>query len=225
MKTTKNIGLIILILFSLSSCARKNGAATYNRVSINGKTLAILPYKVVTTGRIPRDVSDEMLEEIETAESQAFQVSLYHQMLDRLGRNRYRDLDLRIQSVTETNQRLETAGISPLESWNIPAEELAAILGVDAVVKSTVHKTKYLTDLESYGIFVARQILANFSNNAYWFVPRNRTSDVRISTTIINAEDGIALWSVSRRCPTDWRNNTYDVIERINFQITRKLPR
>ncbi len=225
MKMTKNIGLIVLIILSLSSCSRRFSNATYNKESIQGKRIAVLPYRVVTTGRIPEGITEDMIIEIEAAESQAFQVSLYNQILDRLDRRRHRNLNLRVQSIETTNQKLEAAGIRLEESWKVSSEDLADILGVDAIARSTVHKTQYLTELESYGIFVAREILANLSSSAYWLMPRNRTSDVRISTSIIDVKNGNTIWTASRICPTDWRNNTYDVIERINHRITRRLPR
>ena len=225
MKSIKNFVFIIVILFSLTSCARRYSNTIYNENVIDNKTLAVLPYQVTTVGRIPDNLTDEMLLEIEEGESQAFQSSLYHQMLDRLARKKYRHLNIKIQAFDETNRKLSDAGFGIRETWDVPAAELAKILEVDAVVRSSVHKNQYLTNLESYGIFLAQQILFTLSSRAFWFGPSNKTSDVRISTSIIDIADGNALWSASRLCPTNWSRNTYDVIEEINFSITRRLPR
>jgi len=108
--------------------------------------------------------TEEMLQEIEAAESQAFQASLYHQILRRLGRKNYRHLNVKVQAYEETNRKLANADIGYPESSNLSAQELATILGVDAVVRSNVHKTKHLTDLESYGIHIASQILFLFTD-------------------------------------------------------------
>ncbi len=225
MKSMKNIGLIVLVAMSLTSCANRYSNTSYKENVIDNKTIAILPYKVTTTGRIPKELTDEMLLEIEYAESEAFQASLYHQFLGRMQKKRFRHLDLKVQAYEETNQKLFEADVDLLQSTKLSAKELSEILGVDAVVRSNVHKTNYLTNLESYGIDLAADILYILTDRVAWFLPSNNTSDVRISTTIVDTSDGNALWSASRRCPTDWRNNTHDVIERINHNITRRLPR
>ena len=225
MKTMKNLSFLLVLLISLTSCAKRYSNTEYNEHVIRNKTIAVLPYQVITTGRIPENVTEEMLLEIEAAESRAFQASLHHQILNRLNRRRYRSLNIGIQSYDETNRLLRNADIDIQQSWDISSKELADLLGVDAVVRSTVHKNKYLTDLESYGIYLAHSILINFTNRYYWFLSNNKTSDVRISTTIIDASNGKAIWAASRKCPTDWNNNTYDVIERINYRISKRLPR
>lgn len=63
--------LLSLVLISLSSCQRRYANTSYQGQRINNKTIAVLPYEVITTGRIPRDVTEEMILEIEEAESVA----------------------------------------------------------------------------------------------------------------------------------------------------------
>jgi len=225
MKQLMKLSLVLFVLITLTSCGRRYGNTTYQEHPIDNKTIAVLPYKVITTGRIPAEITDEMLEEIEDAESEAFQASLYHQMLDRLSRRKYDHIHVRLQDYNETNQKLEQAEIDLRTSQEMSATELATILGVDAIVRSRVHKNKYLTDFESYGIHVATQIISIFSRRALWFYADTRTQDVRISSSIIDGSDATTLWSVSRRCPGYWHKDTYEVIEEINFNISRRLPR
>lgn len=215
----------ILTVLLLSACQRRYTNTAYHPSVIDNKTIAVLPYEVITTGRVSNKVTPEMMTEIEEGESQAFQASLYHQILNRLDSRKYQHLEVRVQSFNETNKIIQAAGYSIRESWDLPAQELAEILKVDAVVSSQVHKTQYLTDLESYGIHLARDLFWLLSDRSLWFIPYEKTSDVRIYSSIIDANDGHTLWAASRKCPTDWNWQTQDVIEKVNYRISKKLPR
>jgi len=221
----KNPAIFLTTLFfiiSMSSCSHRFSNTEYAYSYISGKSVAVLPYEVVTTGRIPRNITQAHLDAIEEAESRAFQNSFYHQLLNRMDR-RYAFGEIRVQHFDDTNDKIEKAGYTLRDTWDMSSDELAGILGVDAVIKSKVHKTQYFTNLESYGLYVAANVVRILTDNYLWFIAGQRTSDVRVSCSIIGTEDGSTLWAMSRNCPTDWSNNTYDVIERINHRISRRL--
>ena len=91
------------------------------------------------------------------------------------------------------------------------------------MIKSSVHKTQYLTDLESYGIQLAANLLWIFTDYFWWGL-NSRTGDVRISSTAINTQEGSSVWSASRNKATYWNRNTYDTIEKINYRISKRMP-
>ncbi len=213
--------LIILTLSQMSCSNSFYSRSEYRAGPLDNMHIAILPYDVVTTGRIPQGVSDEDIEYIETAESKAFQTSLHNQIVRRLdNRNNFSTI---IQHHSETNSLLKKEGYTLREASTIPATDLAEILGVDVVIKSTVYKTQYLTDLESFGIQLAANVLRVFSNY-YWWWGDTRTGDVRISSTAVDTKDGSSIWSASRNRATYWNRNTYDTIERINYRISKRMP-
>ncbi|MEM1319355.1 MAG: hypothetical protein AAGG75_03815 [Bacteroidota bacterium] len=224
MKNLPFIIAAIVLSLSLSSCSRNfYTKANFSPSKTGPMTIAVLPYKIVTTGRIPRNVTPEDLQAIEEAESQAFQISMYNQVLRRMNRSRKKPA-ITVQHFNETNNMLTEAGVRLSESWKKSPKELTKLLGVDAVLFSVVHKNQYLTNLESYGLHLAASLITVFANRVPWYLPNNRTSDVRISSSIIDGKDGTTIWAVARNCPTYWNRNTYDAIEKINFRVTKRIP-
>lgn len=216
MKNIKVFLIIITSVFLMSSC--NNGYR--NAIDVADKSMAILPYETVFTGRLPENLSPEQIDQIEEAESQAFQVSLYNQIMRKLGNGK---TSLKIQHVDETNGRLKKANISIRDSWKMPASELASILGVDLIVKAKIHKQQYLTDFESYGIYVARQVSSVLTGRVPWSLPSTKSADVLVNCSILEAYDGTAIWSKSVDHTTNWNRNTRDVIESINYRVSRKM--
>lgn len=215
------------ILFSIllfASCSRERFKTySYENYAYQHQTLAIIPVATYTSGRIPRDISDEQIEMIEEAESQAFQIELYNQLIRRSGRNA-NDINIDFQYFGTTNDKLEEAGIGLRESWRKSPEELAEILGVDAVVITNVEKERYLTDLESFGLSVLNSIAWVFSDGWWPLYGQNRTSDVLVSCAIVDGESGTVVWSTNRTCPTSWNRPHNDVIRSITRTISRRFP-
>lgn len=222
MKNYCILTILTMIVFSQFSCSNSfYSRSEYSSGPLDNMNIAILPYDVVNTGRIPNGLSDEDIESIETAESKAFQVSLHNQIVRRLEkRDNY---SIQIQHHSETNSLLKKGGYDLRFASTIPAADLADLLGVDVVIKSTIHKTQYLTDLESYGIQIAANILWVLTDSWWWGLD-SRTGDVRISSTAIDTKAGSSIWSASRNKATYWNRNTYDTIERINYRMSKRMP-
>ena len=217
----------IFILFSIllfASCSRDRFKTySYENYAYQHQTVAIIPVATYTSGRIPREISDEQIEMIEEAESQAFQIELYNQLARRSGRNA-NDINIDFQHFSETNQRLEEAGIGLRESWRKSPTELAEILGVDAVVITNVEKEQYLTDLESFGLSVLNSVAWVFSNGWWPLYGQNRTSDVLVSSAIVDGQSGTVIWSTNRTCPTTWNRPHNEVVRSITRTISRRFP-
>ena len=217
----------IFILFSLllfASCSRERFKTySYENYAYQHQTVAIIPVATYTSGRIPRDISDAQIEMIEEAESQAFQIELYNQLIRRSGRNA-NDINIDFQHFATTNERLEEAGLSLRESWQKSPEELAELLGVDAVVITNVEKEQYLTDLESFGLSVLNSVAWVFSDGWWPLYGQNRTSDVLVSCAIVDGDSGMVIWSTSRTCPTRWNRPHNEVVRSITRTISRRFP-
>lgn len=207
----------------LSGCSPKYSNSGYAPQPIDDLKIAILPYQVTTTGRITELLEEEEILEIEAAESVAFQISMYHQLVNRLERNRYHS-DVVVQYYGETNSLLAKTDKSSEEINNMTSAELSSLLSVDAVIRSEVYKHTFLTNLESYGIELARNLLFIFTDWYPWYIPGGRTGEVRISSSIISGDSGATLWAASEKSTTHWHRDTYDTIERINHRITKRMP-
>jgi len=189
--------------------------------------IAVLPFEMVFTGNVPEGLSEQQILEIEEAESFAFQTALYHAMLDRSSTRRKNPILIRIQPVEETNRLLALSEIGARESWAIPADELAEMLGVDAVVRTTVFKTRYLSALESFSIDVTAAIFNEATEGRFgWLVPYGITTtyDIYADSALIDADDGDVLWKVVVERATDWQRPANDVIVGITRKLAKSFP-
>lgn len=216
---------LLMMALALASCSRayyKTGS--YDYFAGKHRLVAILPVQTITYGRMPERPTEEEIRAIEDAESRAFQVSLYTNITERTGNN-YGNIQIDIQHYSETNARLKEAGISARDTWERSSTELAQILGVDAVVRTTVEKERYLTNLESFGVSVATTVVFLFSRYPWLgFFPNSRTSEVRASCAIVDGQNGVAVWATDKREPTYWNRAQQDAVNDITRSLARRFP-
>ncbi|MEM7102045.1 MAG: hypothetical protein AAF502_02865 [Bacteroidota bacterium] len=214
------IAFFVTTLFA-TGCAKQFTTASYEEVAYHHRTLAVLPFEMIFTGNLPRNLTQEMVEEIEEYESVAFQVSLFN-MLHRpsnLGRN---PMWVTIQHYDETNRRLLDEGISIRESWFMPTEELARILGVDAVIKTRIEKTRFMSDMASFGIAVMADILNEFPGALP--IPGNQTGRVNLTCSILDGNEGFPVWVYNDIEPAYWNLPAEQAIDGINRRAARNFP-
>ncbi|MEM1215202.1 MAG: hypothetical protein AAGJ82_05935 [Bacteroidota bacterium] len=211
-----------ITVLTVLSCNRDRflTAAYYDRAPAH-QTLAILPSQTITTGRIPAEWTPDMLASIEESESRAFQIAVFDEVTQAAG-VWDGDISVNIQHFSETNQLLADAGIDIRDSWDRAPSELAAILGVDAVVRTTVQKDVYLTELESLGISIANTVVSLLGGDLPFF--NNRTSDVFLSAAILDGRDGVVLWNTDRVVQTDWNNRHSEIVRRLARMMARRFP-
>ncbi|MCO6487881.1 MAG: hypothetical protein J5I98_05655 [Phaeodactylibacter sp.] len=220
----KNLIFALFTALLLSSCSREYyKTASYEGYAPAHQVLAVVPVHTITSGRIPPEVTEEMIEQIEDAESQAFQISLYNEIARRSG-SHAGEIQVALQHYSETNARLKEAGFTPRESLDLPPTKMAEILGVDAVVRATVRKTHYLTDLESFGFDMASSFLFLFTDWPFWFLPDSKTADVDASCSILDGQAGVPVWSANRRWRLDWNRRHNEIIDNISRKMARRFP-
>ena len=223
----QNALFFVAFIFLFSSCGpaafQKYRTAAYDDLANEHEILAILPVEVITTGRIPEEITEEDLQKIEAEESKAFQASLYTQLAKESG-SRNRDIQVNFQHYAETNARLEEANISYDQAINMAPGKLAQILKVDAVVKTRIEKEQYLTDLESLGIQLVRRIAVLTNNYPYPGFLNSKTSDVFVNMSALDAEHGIPVWALDQVCPTYWNKSTREIIDDITRWMANRFP-
>ena len=219
-KTIKIAGLAFVIAMLSTACNRFHKNPEFAAKTVDHKTIAVLPYQIVITGRLPKDMTPEVKEKIEAAESVGFQRNFYTQ-IHTVG-NRKHPLSVVVQPVERTNQLLADKGISATASWDKDPQELARILGVDAVIRNKAIKHRYLSDLESLGIQVGASIL--YGALGLPGVVPSRTNDVEVMSNIIAASSGENLFSGRDEVRVDWSRPANEAIEQINRRIVRRFP-
>lgn len=221
---TKLLPLIAFVatLFWMGCSPTYYETAAYDELADEHQTIAVLPSQMVTTGRIPAEWTEEDVARIEENESHAFQIAVFDEIAQRSG-NRGGEILIHLQHYTETNAKLTEAGISARDSWTMAPADLAALLGVDAVVRTSMRKDMWLTDLESFGLNMARTAISIFGGTNPFPVPI-KTSDVFLSASVLDGESGITVWNTDRRTQTDWNNRHSEIVRRLARVLARRFP-
>jgi len=220
--------VLISAVAAVTSCTTVDYTSQrFPEKTANHRTIAILPFEMVLAGRAPAGLTEQQVAEIEEAESVAFQTALYYSMLDRASADRKHPILIDIQPVERTNAILDHHDVAIRDSWTMPAEGLSNLLGVDAVVRTTLQKTRYLSDLESYGIDVGSAVLYDVTDGRIgWVMPllSTTTVDIWADSTLVNGRDGDVLWKVALQRATDWQRPADDVVVSITRKLAKKLP-
>ncbi len=216
----------LFIFIFCTQCAPHYIASNFEAETINHKEVAILPFEMVYTGVKPEELTEKDMVTIEIAESKAFQISYYNEVLrsTRSGRNPIR---VNIQDVRKTNNMLNEHNIPIHESWMLDGDFLAKTLDVDAVIKARVVKNRLMSDLASYGIDVAVHILQVISNHTIWpWLPYGvtRSKEIKASYSLIDRDHGAVIWSIAFEEQADWRQRSNDIIDQVNRRSSKNFP-
>lgn len=216
----------VIILFTISSCTPYFQSANFDTLTADHTRIAVLPFDMIFTGVMPDQLTEEDILRIEEAESQAFQVSFYNELL-RSTRRGQKNFRIEIQHHRTTLNILQDNGISVRESWNFSPEELAELLEVDAVVRANIEKARFMSDLASFGIEVGVDIIHVLTN--YQLMPwlpmvSTQNKAVVADFTLFNSKQGTVLWSISFERGADWTEAANEIINRISRRAAKKFP-
>src|SRR5678809_189197 len=152
-------GFIAIFLLFLFSCSNKYyTASNFEEKTEDHKVVAILPAEVTFSGKQPKNLSPDDIAKAEERESIDFQYALMNSILNHANTKRY-ITTVNFQDINTTRKILEQNNISIRDSWNKNDDELAKLLGVDAVIRMSVRKQRFMSDEASYGVGVAKQIV------------------------------------------------------------------
>jgi len=191
------------------------------------EVIAVLPFEMVFAGDRPKNLTAQQISKIEEAESMAFQEAYYYRLLHQASVHRKHPITIEIQPVEATNRLLSDAGIGVRESWTMSAKALAKVLRVDAVISTSVRKTRYLSGGESFGVDLSLTIVDEVTEGRLAHVlPWNlsRTHDLWASSELIDSLDGAVLWQTEIAQTTDWRGSANQVIHGFTVELAKKFP-
>jgi hypothetical protein len=191
------------------------------------QVIAVLPFEMVLTGDAPEDLTAQQVAEIEEAESVAFQEAFYHRLLHQASVHRKHPIRIEIQPVETTNRLLDEAGIGVRESWYMSAKSLASVLRVDAVISTSVRKTRYLSAGESFGVDLGLNVFNEVTEGRLasllpWGLVTS--GDISANCELIDALDGAVIWQTDLAQATDWRCPANQVIAGFTEELAKKFP-
>ncbi|HYJ38626.1 MAG TPA: hypothetical protein VEV87_08415 [Chitinophagaceae bacterium] len=193
----------------------------------NHRLIAVVPAEMIFTGTPPKKLTAEDISKIEEAESIAFQESLYNGILRHAnGRKYYTTVEL--QDISTTRKILVDNNLPNRKAWGVSDKELVAMLNVDAVVRMRIQKKRYMGDLASYGIDLAKQIGWEYAGGKIPGTPfgipnvKNNTNDIYATCSLLS--DGRTLWNDDYKRASDWNNPANEIIEGITDNFGRHFP-
>lgn len=218
-----SIILSTLLLLLFTSCKQYYTASNFEEKTQDHQTIAILPLEMEFIGAQPRNFTPEIIAAIEENESLLFQASFFNKILNSTRRGK-KELRVDVQHYSTTRTLLENNNISIRDSWFEDPSKLAEILGVDAVVKGRIQKTRYFTDGESYGIEAGKVILDILTDSNIFSDINVRDKDVETNYALIEKDNGAVLWSIDYRQQADWTTSSEQIVNTINHRSARRFP-
>ena len=221
------ITMLVVILFSFffAGCKSYYMVADFDSRTADHKTIAILPFEMIFTGVKPEKLTDQDLQAIGEAESKAFLISFYNEIL-RSTQGGKKAIRVDVQHYDRTLSLLKTANMDIRSAWAKDPADLVEILGVDAVVKARVEKHRLMSDLASYGIDLGIHILSVLTDYGVLFwMPADATKskEIKSSYSLLD-EKGAVLWSVAFDVDADWSEPANEIIDHINRRSAKTFP-
>lgn len=211
----------ILFLFSCSN--RYYTASNFEEKTQGHKKVAILPAEVTLTGKLPKNLSPEAIAGAEERESIDFQYALMNSILNHANTRKY-ITTVNFQDINTTQKLLEENNISIRDSWRKDDEELAKLLGVDAVIRMNVRKQRYMSDEASYGVDVAKQVIYKTGIGSKVPVPNSvgKTYDIYATCNLLSENQ--TLWNDNYKRSTDYEVQPNVVVEWITNWFGENFP-
>ncbi len=171
--------------------------------------IAIIPFKtdIQLRPKQREKVTDEDLYDMEMNESLGLQEGMYSWFLKRKKRGKLR---IEVQEPRRTNAILSEQGIDYDNIENQLPENLAEILGVDAVIMGTFSTDKPMSE----GASVALGVL---------FGAWGSTNGAEVNMSVNNGTDGELLWNYNKRITGSYGSTPEDLINVLMRKASRRL--
>ena len=216
---TKILFFLPALLFFIS-CSRKNYAVSYfEQQTAHHRIIAVLPAEMVFTGTKPKGLTDSAIAIMEEQESTMFQNYLVSGILRYANTQRYYTT-IAVQDISTTQKILQDNNISIRESWRQDDKKLAKVLGVDAIVRMSIQKKRYMSDMASFGIGVGQEVLRRVGG-VPTIVPY-KTNDIYASCNIV--ANNQTLWNNHYRSTSNYSRTSEMVIEDIANNFGSNFP-
>jgi hypothetical protein len=215
------IAIFILFLFSCSN--KYYTASNFEEKTEKHKVVAILPAEVTLSGKLPKNLSPEDIAKAEERESIDFQYALMNSILNHANTKKY-ITTVNFQDINTTQKILEQNNISVRDSWKKDDEELAKILGVDAVIRMNIRKQRYMSDEASYGVGMAKQVIYKTGLGSKVPVPSSvgKTYDIYATCNLLS--DNQTLWNDNYKRSTDYDTPANVIVEWITDDFGENFP-
>lgn len=221
MKRTITFTLFAITVFA-TSCHRYYTSSSFDKKASRHKIIAVIPPQVTYTGKLPQHLSAIEVMDLEEKESKIYLEVLYNNLLKKANAGRY-ELSVDVQPPNNTIATLANNHVSIRESWEVDDQELCKILGVDAVVRTTIKKERFMSDLASAGLAIGTTVLRSvIIKNPVIPTVDNKTNDIWISCAVVAG--GETLWNDSYKKASNWNAQPNEIIEKVTKNFGKNFP-
>lgn len=221
------ITMLIVVLWAVlfAGCKSYFVVNDFNSRTADHKSIAILPVEMIFTGVKPEKLTDLDLQSIGDAESKAFMISFYNEIL-RSTKGGKKSIRVDVQHYDRTLSLLKANNLDIRSAWMADPAELVTILGVDGVVKARIEKHRLMSDLASYGIDLGIHILSALTDYAllFWLPAEvTKAKEIKANYSLMD-KGGSVLWSVAFDVDADWSEPANEIIDHINRRSAKTFP-
>lgn len=207
----RRLAVAVVLALPLAGCSTHQVylSPEFGTATSSHQQVAILPFHVtISRERLPRNLTADDVARMEREEGLAVQTQLYTQLLRRSDR-----YTVAFQDVTRTNVLLERAGLNYDNMHARTREEIAQVLGVDAVISGRIQRSKPMAT----GTAIALGVLFGgaFMGN---------TNEVGVDLQLHNAANGAVLWTFSHKFGGSVGSSPERLAEAMMGSIARRLP-
>lgn len=221
------IVLLLILTVSLAACGTHKNvykSSDFETKAYRHRTVAILPLQITQTGHVAKKETTADIKEANEKWGYVFQESLLSYTLRHTSKNRKEPM-VSFQGTQKTNALLKDAGLTIDSMYSKTPEELARLLGVDAVIMTTLERDKNFSDGVAYGLAAGRAVLSVFSKTApYGSGLYQNSSDISMNSYLYDGKDGKMIWKTFRKGGTDLPSDVNGLVEYYSNWIAKKLP-
>ena len=200
--------LVAALAPSAHAFAQKYTHPQFAELTKNHKQVAILPFKVtIDMKHLPKNTTPEIVMQSAKDEGLDFQKQLYTRLLQKSTDEGY---TVGFQDVDQTNALLARAGYSGDSLAAHTKDEIARVLGVDAIVSGTVHQAQPM----STGAAVVQSLLG-FGGS---------TQRVDINMSVHNGADSQLLWSYDHTDKGGLMNSVEGMVKSLLKKVAGNFP-
>lgn len=209
-KFTFKLFMAMLFLFNLNSAMAQTNLyqhPEFDQLTADHKIIAIIPFQASVNLRPKqmKEMTAAQMQELEESEGLSIQSAMYSWFLKRKKRG---DLEVDLQDPKRTNALLMKADIKDINLHT--SEEIAEILGVDAVISGTFETDKPMSD----GASIALGLLVGF-----W----GSTNTAVINMSVNNAGTGELLWNYNKKVRGSLGSDNDALINVLMRKASRRL--
>lgn len=181
----------------------------FEKLTKNHKTIAIVPFKTTVKLRPKKmkALKEGDLEKIERAEGEGLQSAMHSWFLKRKKRGK---LKVDVQDPKRTNALLKKSNISYDNIEDQLPEDLAKLLGVDAVISGNFETNKPMSD----GASIALGVVFGFFGS---------TNTAVINMSINNGSDAELLWNYNKKVRGSIGSDSDDLVNILMRKASRRL--